>query len=62
MSKQTYIDKKITKCANCDRDVAEHQLWMHGKGICSKEPTEVELKIIMLKDKVLNLRRGLPQN
>jgi hypothetical protein len=62
MLKQTYTSKKMTKCSNCNREVAEHQLWMHGKGICDKELTELELKVIILKDKVSNLRRSLPQN
>ena len=47
MSKQTYTvnkGKPLTKCTNCDRLIADHQIWMHGKGLCSIEATELELK------------------
>ncbi|WP_114325977.1 hypothetical protein [Candidatus Colwellia aromaticivorans] len=55
--KQTYTKgKPLTKCENCGRKIAGHQLRMHGKGVCSKEPTAIELKVLALKAKIDKLQ------
>lgn len=56
--KQIYIeDNEVVTCENCDREVAEHQRWMHGAGFCSKEPIEIELKVAALKMKILKIQQ-----
>jgi len=52
MLKQKFIVNKgnpLTKCDNCGRLLADHQVWMHGKGRCSEEPTKFELKVRKLQ-------------
>ena len=60
MLKQKFIVNKgnpLTKCDNCGRLFADHQVWMHGKGRCSEEPTEFELRVAKLQA----LIRGIQQ-
>lgn len=69
MSKLKFIvnkGKPLTKCSNCGRLLADHQLWMHGKGRCNEEPSEQELKIAKLEALIREIQQesaainGLP--
>jgi len=59
MLKQKFIVNKgnpLTKCDNCGRLLADHQLWMHGEGRCSEEPTKIELNIEKVKAKIKEIQ------
>jgi len=58
MLKHKFIVNKgnpLTKCSNCGRMLADHQLWMHGEGRCNEEPTKLEIRVLALRERIKKL-------